>query len=144
MSSKQAWQTVAIGAVALVLALGLTIYTNQTLLPEKPLEQETPQTETISLTISGLYEGKQIKITSEETVLQVLQALNTEDPQLQLSTKKYSGLGVLVDGMHGERNGDDKKYWQYKVNGVMPQVGADAYKLKNGESVEWFFRESQF
>ena len=29
------------------------------------------------------------------------------------------------------------------MNGAMPQIGADAYKLKSGDSVEWFFAASQ-
>lgn len=29
--------------------------------------------------------------------------------------------------------------WIYKVNGVKPSVNANAYKLKNGDTVEWIY-----
>ncbi len=104
---------------------------------------EPVKTNEVTLTIEGLYQNKQITISLDETGLQVLQTLNVQDPQLALSTKEYAGLGTLVDGMYGKKNGTDQKYWQYKVNGVMPQVGADAYKLKSGDRIEWLFGASQ-
>ena len=135
--------TAIAGALVLALVVVVFVYTSQAPTPVQPTNQETSRINSISLSIQGLYAHKQIETTSEETVLEVLQTLNAADPQLQLSTKTYPGLGVLVDGMYGMKNGDNKKYWQYKVNGVMPQIGADAYKLKNGDSVEWFFGASQ-
>lgn len=131
------------GALLLALVAIVFVYTSPTSSPAQPARQEKTQSSTVSLTIGGLYESKQIEITSDETVLRVLQTLDAQDPELQLSTKEYSGLGTLVDGMHGNKNGSDKKYWQYNVNGVMPQIGADAYKLKNGDAIEWFFSPSQ-
>ena len=144
MKTKQLWHLLAIGAITIALTLGLTIYINRTSSPTSGPQQGTEKTETISLTIEDLYEDKQVAIALEETVLQVLQTQNAEDPELQLSTKDYAGLGTLIEGIGRKKNGTDKKYWQYKVNGVMPQVGADKYKLTNGESVEWFFDASRF
>lgn len=100
---------------------------------------ESPQTLTVSISIDGVYTDKQVSIAAGSTVLQLLQKLNEEDPQLQLSTKEYSGLGTLVEGMRGMKNGDNNNYWQYKVNAIMPQIGADQYKLRDGDSVEWAF-----
>lgn len=141
MHTKQTWKI--IGTIALVIAvtIGVSLYTNRAQAPVTTAPQE--QSANISLTIHGLYTNKQISISENESVLQTLEALNTQDPQLALSTKEYSGLGTLVDSMHGMKNGTNKNYWQYKVNGVMPQIGADAYKLKSGDSVEWFFGASQ-
>lgn len=131
-------------AGALVFALGTItlVYTNQAPVQQPPVQQEK-QTGTVTLTVQSLYTNKSVEVTSDETALNVLQRLNSQDPELALSTKDYSGMGTLVTGMHGLANGADQKYWQYKINGVMPQIGADQYKLKNGDSVEWFFGASQ-
>lgn len=126
----------------LALAAGVYLYTSSGPAAQ-PAQQEAPQSNSISLTIEGLYTSKTISVASDETVLQMLQTINAEDPQVQLSTKDYPGMGTLVDGMHGMKNGTDKKYWQYQVNGVMPQIGADQLKLKNGDAVEWIFGSSQ-
>ncbi len=104
---------------------------------------KAPQGPTISLSIQGLYTKKPVAITSGETMLALLQAQNAADPAMQLTSKSYAGLGTLVTGMGGFTNGTDKNYWQYTVNGIMPQIGASGYQLQNGDRVEWFFGPSQ-
>ena len=141
---KQNWQIVGIGLLVIALAIGIFIYTGKTIPPVNNINQKVTQTSTISLTIEGLYSSKSISISEKETVLKILQTLNSEDQNLKLSTKEYSGLGTLVDGMNGNKNGTDGKYWQYKINGVIPQVGADKLELKNGDLVEWYFSKSEF
>jgi hypothetical protein len=84
-----------------------------------------------------------VPITEQETMLEVLKALDKQDAALKLSTKDYPDMGTLILAMNNQTNGTEKKYWQYKVNGVMPQIGAGSYKLHNGDSVEWFFTTSQ-
>ena len=142
MNTKLLQKIVGIVAgVALVLVIGLG-FAKWASAPTQPAPQ-TSQTQTVSLTIEGVYQNKQVTISPDETALQVLQLLNAQDSTLQLSTKDYAGMGTLVDGIHGVTNGTDKKYWQYKVNGVMPEVGAGALQLKSGDSVEWYFAASQ-
>ncbi len=75
-------------------------------------------------------------------MLALLMQQNTTDPKMRLVTQEYSGLGALVTSMGGQTNGTDKQYWQYRVNGVEPQVGASGYILKNGDAVEWVFAPS--
>ena len=136
--------SIALGSALAVAFVAIVFtYTNNVSSPAVPAQQAISESATVSLTVQSLYTSKQVSITSGETVLQLLQALNATDQELQLSTKTYAGMGALVDGMHGLKNGADKKYWQYKVNGVMPQVGAGADILKSGDSVEWFFGPSQ-
>ncbi|MFA5877670.1 MAG: DUF4430 domain-containing protein [Candidatus Paceibacterota bacterium] len=125
----------------LALIGGVSFLINQTKPSPSPVSQI--KTATISLSVQGVYEGKQVAITEGETVLAVLEKLNAEDTKLQLSTKSYTGLGTLIDSFGIYKNGIDKKYWQYKVNGVMPQIGADQYILKAGDSVEWLFATSR-
>jgi hypothetical protein len=142
MNSRRKWQIIGAIAAAIVLIVGISwVQHSQTSRQARTIEQ--PQTASISLSIQSLYRNKQVSVSAEETVLQVLQALDTQDSQMQLATKEYSGLGTMVTGLHGLQNGTSKQYWQYKVNDVMPQVGAGDYKLKNGDSVEWFFGASQ-
>ena len=130
-----------IGALGIVIVGGLTLYTNWKFTPTVPVGKN--QNENVSLSIQSLYTGKQESISTDETVLQVLEAANVKDIGMQLTTKAYPSMGVLVTGMGILKNGADKRYWQYKVNGVMPQIGADQYKLKAGDSIEWFFATSQ-
>lgn len=100
------------------------------------------QAAVIHLTIEGLYQNKEVAVSSGESVLQMLQDTDKADPAVSLHTKEYSGLGTLVTGIHGVENGANGKYWQYKVNGVMSQVGASAYLIQGGDSVDWFFASS--
>lgn len=134
---------IAGGIAVLALVAIIFMYPGWVSAPTQLINQEAPQSGSVLLSVQGLYAGKQVAITQDETALEVLQKLDAADPQLRLSTKEYAGLGTLVDGMHGLKNGTDKKYWQYKVNGVMPQIGAGAYTLKTGDSVEWTFSASQ-
>jgi hypothetical protein len=135
--------------VVLAVAAGVFWYTDEVSAPTLPAravpqtQQAAPQPAQVTLTIDGLYSAKPVAITQGQTVLSVLQMLDAQDPQLQLVTKEYAGLGTLIVGMRGVTNGIGKKYWQYKVNGVMPQVGAGQLQLKDGDSVDWFFDSSQ-
>lgn len=131
--------------VALLLAVtaGVVLYTERSPLPQQHETGETSPIGNITLTIQGEYENKSISILSNTTLLELLQTQNAEDSELQLDTKEYAGLGTLIESMYGYKNGTDGKYWQYKVNDVMPQIGADKYILKPGDAVQWFFGASQ-
>ena len=132
---------IILGVLGVAIVGGLTLYTNWKFTPTAPVVQN--QSENVSLTIQGLYAEKQESISADETVLQVLEAANVQDSSIRLETKDYPSMGVLVTGIGTLKNGTEKKYWQYKVNGVMPQIGADQYKLKAGDSIEWLFTDSQ-
>jgi len=84
------------------------------------------------------------EFTRPMTALSYLEFINSNDPRLQLTTKEYKGLGTLVIQLGEHKNGDDNKYWQYFVNGKMPQVSADKYQLQDGDKLEWKFISSQF
>lgn len=140
MNSKKTWKIV--GIVLVVVVLGFVfLYPNRSTAPSVSNES-IEKNATISISIDDLYNKKTLSVSENETVLNVLLELSKTDAQLRLSTKEYSGLGVLVESMNGKKNGTDNKYWQYKINGIMPQIGADKYELKNGDFVEWYFGES--
>lgn len=45
-----------------------------------------------------------------------------------------SSINGLAEKKHGPLSG-----WMYAVNGKAPNVGANAYKLKAGQSVKWYY-----
>ena len=129
---------------AVILIVGsVFIFSPSSNLPV-PSQQTTQNREiSVSLSIDGLYDAKSITTQPDETFLSLLQRLNVTDPRLLLKTKEYSGLGVLVEGIGELQNGTDNKYWQYTVNGVMPQIGADKFIVSNGDQIEWSFKASE-
>lgn len=52
---------------------------------------------------------------------------------------KTSDFGSYVDMLDGLKGGTDEKYWLYSVNGKEAAVGADQYKLAEGDVAEWKF-----
>lgn len=69
------------------------------------------------------------------------QGLNVLD---QLKTKatvvtKDSSYGPYVDSINGIQGGTDGKYWSFYVDGKLAEVGANDYKAKGGELIEWKF-----
>lgn len=92
----------------------------------------------VSLAIEGLY------ATTTHTVLQGTTALDlltttTKVNGIDMATQEYSGMGTLVEKIGSLKNGTDGKYWMYYVNDAFAPVGADAYKLVSGDSIEWRF-----
>lgn len=143
MMKRYAWQIAGMTAIGLALVFVLSAVVEKEHTPEVP-RQEATQTNVVSISIEGLYASTSVSVFSGESVLDLLKALNAGDQQIELETKDYAGLGVLVESMVGKKNGTNNRYWQYKVNGVMPQVGADAYGLQNGDTVQWYFASSEF
>lgn len=143
MHTKLIWKVVGIGILFFAFIAGVSVYTSQAPASIDRGSEAAVQMRTVTISIENLYSNRQATITAGDTVLEMLQKLNTEDSQLQLSTKDYSGLGTLVESMHGMTNGNQNKYWQYKVNEVMPQIGADRYELQDGDKVEWYFSISE-
>jgi hypothetical protein len=52
--------------------------------------------------------------------------------------------GVFIESIKGVRNGDDGKYWQYYINGILGDVAADKKILKDEDLVEWRFEVIPF
>lgn len=50
---------------------------------------------------------------------------------------------VLVTAINGSSNGQGGLFWQYWVDGVYGNVGADHYALTNGAQVVWRFTTDQ-
>jgi hypothetical protein len=46
---------------------------------------------------------------------------------------------TLINSINNAVGGTDGKYWQYYVNGQLPNIGADKCKLTNGDLLKWSF-----
>lgn len=140
MDIKRIWQIIGICAIVIALISGINAVTNHT----SPIENhpDVSQKESVvTVTIEDLYSDKQVVIASGKTVLDVLNMIDSANPSVKLQTKEYSGLGVLVERIGEKFNGMNDEYWQYKINGIMPQVGADKLELQNGDVIEWYFEK---
>lgn len=144
MSKKIIWQALIVTAVIVVILFGLSAVITRNEISKEEEVLNTSQTETITLTIEGIYDDRQVLVSESTTVLGLLRQLDEESEQMKLVTKEYGEYGVLVESMGGKTNGDEDEFWQYRINGVMPQIGADKLKLNNGDSVEWYFEASEF
>ena len=67
----------------------------------------------------------------------------SEELGLILETKTYD-VGILIEAIGDKKNGQDGKYWMYYVNGEMPMVASDKYKIKADDKVEFKFEKSIF
>ena len=155
MSKNAFWYSVPPCIIAVAIAAAFVLHMHERHVPARevppapaahpalPEQAKAPAHLAVQLSLQGLYTHKPISITEGETMLALLQQQNAADPQMQLATQEYSGLGVLITSMGGQTNGVGKRYWQYRVNGVEPQIGASGYILKNADTVEWFFSPSQ-
>jgi hypothetical protein len=48
-------------------------------------------------------------------------------------------FGLLVCGIGGSNAGGASSFWLYKVNHVAPEVGGEAFTVKRGDDVLWYF-----
>ncbi|MEK7613740.1 MAG: DUF4430 domain-containing protein [Patescibacteria group bacterium] len=145
MKHRTLLKTLATLAVGLAVLLSVSLLTaTQNNVSGTPYSNEVENQIEVTLRIEGLYDAEHITISQDSSVLTLLAEQYRNDPALMMRTTEYEGLGTLITGLAGKENGAGDKYWQYRVNGVLPQVGADQYLLSNGDDVEWFFEISSF
>ena len=78
-----------------------------------------------------------VKMEKDSTALGQLQkAAGDNNIPLEIKTESF---GSYVDSLDGLKGGTDGKYWMYSVNGKEASVGADQYKLAEGDVAEWKF-----
>ncbi len=75
----------------------------------------------------------------DETAYSITErVLNTN--QISFKTTYYEEYdSLLVDSINGIINGEDNAYWQFWVDGELPMIGANNYKINNGQTIEWLF-----
>lgn len=73
------------------------------------------------------------------TALSALE-LAAKEYDLELDITKYD-FGAMVNTIGFYEGGEDGKYWMYYVNDKTPEVGADKYQVKTGDTVEWRYEK---
>lgn len=72
----------------------------------------------------------------------VLDAMNAASSQgLTYSGKQFMGLGLRVDEIGGVRS-ENGNYWFLYVNGKTSDLGASDMTLKQGDEIEWRYKQS--
>lgn len=75
----------------------------------------------------------------------LLEAAMPQNGGFVVETTYWASLdATLVDRIGDRTNGDDGRYWQYRVNGEYVNAGADRCILSDGDLVEWSFEESNW
>lgn len=105
-------------------------------------KQDTPVKQTVSIKVIGInttmMQGN-IEVNSASTAYSVLRELAKQNGK-SISTKGF-GSTVYVSGIDGLKEFDHgpSSGWMYKVNGIPPNIGAGAYRLKAGDQVIWYY-----
>ncbi len=135
--------------VSVFLIQNLVVFLkNSQLAPEGGENEEIQQGISVSLKIDSgegsvkTFNGIELK--EEKTAFALLKKAAQEN-NLELSFKEYPGTGIFIesiDNIGGDAT--NNKWWQYWVNGEYATIGAGDFQLKNGDSVEWKYINSQF
>jgi hypothetical protein len=59
-----------------------------------------------------------------------------EQSGIVVEKRNFPGLGVFIEAINGVHNSNNY-YWQFWINGEYSSIGADQYKLQNGDAVVW-------
>jgi hypothetical protein len=78
---------------------------------------------------------------NNQSLLAVTQAVTQQQAWI-FNTENYDSLGTLVTQINDKSNGQEQKYWQYKINQITPLISADRYIVKPDDKIEWEFRVS--
>jgi len=85
----------------------------------------------------------EVKLAEGSTVLDLLEKVTTEN-NFELQSRDYGEMGAFVEAIGGiENDASSDRFWQYWVNNEYAQVGVSAYKLVDGDVVEWKFIKGQ-
>ncbi len=110
-----------------------------------PSSSSTPQGNSATLVISDgtdVMLHAAVPVSGTSTIFSVLQSA-TESSGMALSYRDYPGMGYLVTKIGDKVNGVGGSYWQYWVNGVYAQEGADHTPARTGDVIDWKFVASQ-
>lgn len=131
----------ALYAFIALVTLGIVFYfaTPVALVRPEPQIEETARI-SASLTIDGVLARTTTSVSPDTSALSLLERV-TQEQSIPLTKKDYTGMGTLVVKIGGLENGSGGKYWHYYVNGVLAPVGADAYIVREGDTLEWRFHE---
>lgn len=81
----------------------------------------------------------ELSVKEDMTAFSVLEEAAKKDGT-EIASTKYD-FGIMVNSIGTYKGGEEGKYWLYYVNSKVPEVGADQYKVKAGDVVEWKFEK---
>jgi hypothetical protein len=130
-------------AVLLVLGLVALSFTGTAMkVPEKSeiwLEKSNQTSVRIEIVGDGWTISDNLVAYKEETAFSLLERCSVKNGFTVTSTYYTQFDSTLIDSINNAAGGTDGKYWQYYVNGQLPNVGADKCLISNGDSVRWSF-----
>lgn len=155
---KNSWLnkfSLILGVVLLIVVglLGWQFFTHRTKVNQQPVEKDGQvlpaeiEREEIKITViidNWSETGLTFNVGENTSVLDILKMINSQQPEFNLQTKDYAGVGTLVEQIGDKINGQNNKYWQYLVNKEQPLVSADQYLLKDNDQIEWHFAPIKF
>lgn len=59
---------------------------------------------------------------------------------LGMEARRYEAWGdggMYIESINGIKNGQDGYFWEYIVNGKIPDVSVDKFQLQSGDLIEW-------
>jgi len=129
-------------SILVICLIALSFTGTATQVPEKS-EIWLEKTDATSVKIKVLGNGwileDNIVAYDEETVFYILKEFSNRN-NIAFDYTFYEQFdSVLIDSINGDINGVDGKYWQYYVNEDIPMIGADKYRVTNGDYIEWRF-----
>ncbi len=102
------------------------------------------------------YQPQQVEDPNNIIVYQTVESSNLNEPSYtaakgqwalallksthNVTVKSYGSMGEFVTGIDGITP-DSKRFWEFFVNGKSSNVGAAAYKLQDGDKIEWKLSE---
>ena len=142
-SCMQKKYLIPLGLVVIVGAILVTFFTRR---PVSPQSSDAPAlTGSVQVVIdfgTGYPHNATVPYQPTATAFSALEAA-VVGTNLPVRADHSSDLGVFVREIGGMKNGDNKKYWQYWVNGAFPLIASDKYYLVPNDLVEWKFAEEQ-
>lgn len=105
-----------------------------------------PASETAAQSVSLMFDYgdgtvktyENVAFTEGQTLFDVTKAA-IEGAGLTFKFQPPGQYGILIDQIGHMPGGTDGKYWLWYENNRMGQVASDAYKLQNGDVIEWKF-----
>lgn len=77
----------------------------------------------------------------DSTVYSLLKRCSTQNGFSVESTYYEEYDSRLLTSIKGDINGENGNYWQYFVNGELPELGCDKYHVSNGDHIAWKFEQ---
>lgn len=137
-----AFIVVAAAAFLLGWSFGPRIAPTPDTLPPTPSSQ-APATQSVSIMLDygdgGVKTYENVVFTDGQTLFDATKALSERGDGFTFKYQPPGQFGIMIDQIGDKIGGADGKYWLWYENNRMGQVASDAYKLKNGDVIEWKF-----